>query len=310
LSDHAGGPLSSLSDSTLHSRLAGDGLRLRSGPLVVSIGSQLPSVARNLALLYADHAVAPHSEFADFHVRVETARGLRRLVRRQAQFEFDGILPFSPLPHSQAFAMLEWGLNWVIASQCHQYLIIHAAVIERDGFAAILPAPPGSGKSTLCAGLIHRGWRLCSDELTLLSPHNGEVVALSRPVNLKNQSIDLIRAYAPEAVFGEEFHDTHKGRVAHLRPPKESVQRAGQHAQPRWIVFPRWEKGAAPTLRSGSKAHAFIDLADNAFNYSVLGETGFATLGKVIDDCECLNFTYDKLDDAVEVFDRLVEAAR
>jgi predicted ATPase len=30
----------------------------------------------------------------------------------------------------------------------------------------ILPAPPGSGKSTLCAALVTRGWRLLSDELT------------------------------------------------------------------------------------------------------------------------------------------------
>jgi predicted ATPase len=35
-------------------------------------------------------------------------------------------------------------------------------VVERDGHALILPAMPGSGKSTLTAALVQRGWRLAA----------------------------------------------------------------------------------------------------------------------------------------------------
>ena len=55
----------------------------------------------------------------------------------------------------------------------HQYLIIHAAVVEKNGLAAILPAPPGSGKGTLTAGSVLSGWRLLSDELTLIDRLSG-----------------------------------------------------------------------------------------------------------------------------------------
>ena len=44
-----------------------------------------------------------------------------------------GILPFAPLPLDQAFPMLEWGLNWCVSAHCHQYLIFHAAVVEKSG---------------------------------------------------------------------------------------------------------------------------------------------------------------------------------
>src|SRR3546814_17273791 len=73
----------------------------------------------------------------------------------------------------QALPMLEWGLNWCIGAHGHQFLIIHAAVIERNGLAAILPGAPGSGKSTLTACLVHNGWRLLSDAMALVSLQGG-----------------------------------------------------------------------------------------------------------------------------------------
>ena len=93
----------------------------------------------------------------------------------------------------------------------HHYLLLHSAVIEREGCAVIMPAPPGSGKSTLCAGLVHRGWRLLSDELALISLTDTSITPLGRPISLKNQSIDVIKEYVPGAIFNRVTHDTSKG---------------------------------------------------------------------------------------------------
>lgn len=302
--------IGSLSAANIAAQLAGNGLLLRTGPIVQRVRSRLPGVAQTIHTLYAHHPAHNDDGFADFHVGVRRAPGVRGYWRAQAEFLFDGVQPFAPLPLPQAYALLEWGLNWCVAQTCHQYLIIHAAAIERDGLAAILPAPPGSGKSTLCAALVQRGWRLCSDELTLIDPADGTIQALARPINLKNQSIDLISDFAPETQFGPLTHDTTKGTVGHLRPPQDSVERVAERARPRWIVFPRWQAGSAPQLIARPKAEAFIELADNAFNYSVLGEQGFTTLTGVIDACESVSFTYDRLDDAIATFDRLAEQAR
>jgi predicted ATPase len=47
--------------------------------------------------------------------------------------------------------------------------MLHAAVVEKNGKALILPALPGSGKSTLSAALAMNGWRFLSDEFTMIS---------------------------------------------------------------------------------------------------------------------------------------------
>ena len=268
--------------------------------MVTSIRSTLPEIARGIALLYAEHAVEADEAFADFHVRIARPRGLRRWVRPQVQFQFDGTPPFHPLPGDQAFPILEWGLNWCISAHCHQYLIVHAAAVERDGRALLLPAPPGSGKSTLCAALVHRGWRLLSDELALLDPATHAIVPLARPVSLKNASIELIRRFAPEAVLGETVHDTLKGSVAHMKPPQDAVRRSLEPAAPRWIVMPRYEaRAAAARLTPLARGQAFMQLADSAFNYHLHGRAGFELLADVVEGCECFELAYANLEEAL-----------
>jgi HprK-related kinase A len=300
--------VSTLGPGQLAQRLAGPGLFLRTGPFVACIRSGIAQVADGVSLLYADHALAD-SDFADFHVQLSRSGGLRRYLQPQVRFDHDGFAPFEPLPLNQAYPMLEWVLNWCVSTRAHRYLIIHAAVVERNGCAVIMPAPPGSGKSTLCAALVSRGWRLLSDEMALISLDEHRLVPVPRPVSLKNASIDLIRAYAPGAVFSPAVSDTSKGTVAHMKPAPDSVRRAAETARPAWVVFPRYQAGAGATLEPIPSARAFMRVAENAFNYSLLGAAGFAALADVIAQSASFDFSYSVLDEAIEVFARLERPA-
>jgi HprK-related kinase A len=299
-----------LSPADLRQQLAGEGVWLRTGPFSLRVRSRIPHVAEGLADLYGQFEVRnTHQAFADFHVELNPPNTLRRWFRPQVNFSFDGDLPFKPLPYDQAYPMLEWGLNWCVSMHAHHYLIIHAAVVEKNGLAAILPAPPGSGKSTLTAGLVLSGWRLLSDELTLIDRKTGKIHALPRPVSLKNQSIDVIRQFAPEAFINRPSYDTAKGTVAHLCPPKESVRRQHEPARPGWVIFPKWLAGSDTALTPRSKAQTFMFLAENAFNYSHLGADGFRVGTALIDQVDCYDFQYSQLQEAVAAFDRLADNA-
>jgi HprK-related kinase A len=291
-----------LSVAALRATLSGPGLCLQTGPVRSRIRSDLPAISAALHTLYAEHLVAEADTFCDFDVRIDRVEGLRRWLRPQAQFVFDELSPFKPMALPHASAMLEWGLNWCISTYCHQYIIIHAAVVERLGRAIVLPAPPGSGKSTLCAGLVQRGWRLLSDELTLIDPTTGELVPLARPVSLKNRSIEVIKAFAPNAVFGPLTRDTVKGTVAHMMPPAESVHRSGERARLGWIVFPRYVAGSATQPSRLPRGEAMMALIDNAFNYHLHGLEGFDCLCTLVSGADCLRFEYGDLESACAFF--------
>lgn len=300
--------LSELSSVDLQSQLRGPGLTLRTGPFNFRIFSPIDSVAQGLKLLYADYPLSDTNEFVDFTVTLSPSKGLRRWWRPQVRFVYDGQSPFAVLPIDHAFPLLEWAMNWCISTQAHQYLTLHAAVIERNGCAAIMPAPPGSGKSTLCAGLVNRGWRLLSDELTLISLADRSLTPLGRPVSLKNQSLDVIRQFAPEAVMNQVTHDTSKGSVSHMKVPTEHVRRLGEGARPRWVIFPKYVAGACAELTARYKANSMLELGRNSFNYTVLGLTGFDMLADVITASDCYDFQYSSLEEATTVFDQLAAA--
>jgi HprK-related kinase A len=294
--------VSGLAPSELEYRLKQAGIVLQTGSFITHLQTSIPGVAECISLLYADYPLLEQTDFADFHVSLALPGNLRRWFRPQVLFLFDGSPPFKPLPLDQAFPMLEWGLNWCVSSQANRYLIIHAAVIEKGGYAAILPAPPGSGKSTLCAALVNRGWRLLSDELALIRVSDGKLIPLPRPVSLKNQSIDIIQNFEPGAVFSRKVNDTMKGTVAHMKAPTDSINRAAETAQAAWVIFPKYQAGASALLETLPRSRAFMRIADNAFNYSLLGVRGFEAMAGVIDATLCYDFTYCNLDDAIETF--------
>lgn len=297
--------LSDLPRNELRHRLHTDGLVIQTGPLRVRIRSDVASVEEGLRTLYRDYPTPESDSFCEASIQVRYLPGLRRWVRPIVQLLHDGRPIFEPMPADHALPLTEWGLNWAVGSLAHHYLILHAAVIERAGQAVILPAPPGSGKSTLCAALIFRGWRLLSDELTLVDLSDSQLRGPVRPISLKNQSIDIIRSFADGPTMSRATQRTAKGTVALLRVPREHVERASTPARPRWIVFPRYQAGATSSLTPRTRADTLMQLSRNAFNSGVTAREGFHALGDVVAASDCFDFTYSRLDDAIAQFDEL-----
>ena len=280
-------------------------LYLRTGPFTVHLHTRLPRLIAEISSLYDDTQLAADSAFSDFHIELD-APPLRRWYRPKIYFSADGDRPFMPLPLDQAVPFFEWGLNWCISARANDFLVIHAAAIEKGGRVAIMPGTPGAGKSTLTAALVNRGWRLLSDELALISPNTGLVLGLARPISLKNESIEVIRAYVPGATISRVTPNTTKGNVALLKAPIESIARVNEAAPPAWIIFPKFLPGHDTVIEHTSKAMAMFEIATNCFNHGVHGKRGFELLADTVDACGCYRFTYTVLDEAVAMFDRLV----
>lgn len=289
--------------------MSGPGLALRIAPVTVRVRSRLRDLAAQIHHLYRDHALADPASFADIDVRMLEVPGARPWQRARVQFVVDGTTPFDPFPIEHALPMFEWGLNWVFAHRMHDHLLLHAAVVARHDRAILLPAWPGSGKSTLAASLACRGWRYLSDEFGVVRFSGTEVVPFVRPAALKNESIVVMRAWAPADSLGATFAATRKGDVVHYRAPLASIAQGDVAATIAAVVFPDFKAGTRAALRPLPQAAAFLKLAGNAFNYEVVGERGFRAVTRIVRRCDSCILQYGDLTDAHAAIDEILAGA-
>lgn len=290
----------------LHQRLTRGKLALRIGPYVYQVQTNLPSVSTGINTLYRDFPLADPDEFVDFNIAM-VSKGLLHRARRKAEFLFDQKKQFEAIPCGQAYAFLEWGMNWCVSVQSNEYLKLHAAVVARGNAAIVMPGIPGAGKSTLCAALGLSDWRVLSDEHAMIPLNTTEVVPICRPVSLKNESIDAIRSFSSDAIFGPVSEKTHKGVVVHMKSDLHPDAHDSRCVQTRAMVFPRYSRDESQRLIRRLRTESFILAAYHSFNYSLLCEAGFEAMKLLIDHVECYDLVYHDLDWAIHKLNELPE---
>jgi hypothetical protein len=128
-------------------------------------------------------------------------------------------------------------------------LLLHAAALERDGTAVVLPGASGSGKSTLALELLRR------TDLAYLTDETAAVegtrtVPYAKPITLKPGA----QARFPDLAYD----DLPVGDNWQVAP-----WRVGGPAEIRLVVRPTYVPGAAVTVTPMSRAETALELGEN-----------------------------------------------
>jgi HprK-related kinase A len=292
--------------------------RSRQGAIVgiggVSIAIDLhlawPALQRQISDLYGDYPQHDPDDLPDLTIAIRPQGWRSRLSGKAVRAFANGYAPYQAVPARLAVPAMEATINWYLWKYFARVLLLHAAVIERNGRAVLLPGPSGAGKSTLCTALIARGWRLLTDEIAMVRPQDGQVVPHPRPISLKNEAIEMAATALSDAYLSERFVNPTKGAVAFMRPPTLAIERAGETAEPALVVFPRYRPDATFEVEPIEKAHAFMRLVACSANYFTLLESGFETLANLVESCDHYALSYRSLDDAVSIVESLAPPSR
>jgi len=283
------------------------GLALRIGPAAFRIGSAWPEPLEALAALYAGYP-EPEDGICDFTVRLEPERPWRRWLKPSVAIGGDYVLPdAAPMALGHGLLAAEMGMNLQMALGQKDYLLLHAASVEKAGQALILTGESGAGKSTLAALLGERGWRLMGDEFALLDPETGLLHPFPRAVSLKNGAIAVMEREAGPERFGPRLDGTPKGAIRHLRPNAAALAAMDEPARPALVLFPRF--GDAAAVRAVGRAELFMRLTQASTNYVALGAAGFEALAGLVANCPSAAVDYPDAETALAMVETLWEQA-
>jgi hypothetical protein len=217
---------------------------------------------------------------------------------------FDGDRAVTLKTPGFALSYLLWHINQNVVEHTTDLLLFHASAVERDGVAVLFPAPMESGKTTLAAGLVRAGFRYLTDEAVAIDPETLLVQPYPKALSVDPGSWEVLADLRPKvpdevrAYLGAQWHV----RPADIRPDAVAPPCAA-----RFVIAPRYERGAATSLRRIRPAEALSVLAENSFNLARHGARGFAALGRAVQGCVGYRLTVGDLGEACRLVSDLVD---
>ncbi|MGB1581977.1 MAG: PqqD family peptide modification chaperone, partial [Nevskiales bacterium] len=127
--------------------------------------------------------------------------------------------------------------------------ILHAAGVSASGRCIVMPAPGGSGKSTLCAALVAAGMDCVGDDILPLLD-NGQVVPVPASIGLKQGSWAIVGQYFPQ-LESSPVYASGSARIRFLVNSNPNPDRRADlpaSLPVHCLLFPSYQAGAATTL--------------------------------------------------------------
>lgn len=202
--------------------------------------------------------------------------------------------------------MLLWEVNRAAIARERRRLLVHAAAASWNGMGVVMPAPMSSGKSTLVAGLVQRGFQYLSDEAAVFDPQTGDLLPYPKPLSLEPPSmaaLDGVHRYLPPEYAWNTCMQYQLG------PDDLRTGSIGRACPVGLVVAPQFEAGAATELEPISGATAVRLLAENAFNFRRFGGRGLPILASVVVEAQCFRLRMGDLRSAVDAVERLAASA-
>ncbi len=280
----------------------------RIGDISVSVRSDLPEVLTHFEELYhgfprGDTLRHPAIQMRIARTRSSLLKGDRYAVLGDnteigGERKSEEVLPF-----------LEWGINYRVIATRNEFLQLHAASLVRNGRGVIFAGTSGSGKSTIAAGLLARGWQYLSDEFALIHRDTRQLHPYPKAVCLKSGSFGIAERMKLPFAGRRYYIKGIKGRVGYINPRDVGPNTVGRPAPIRWVVFPKFVQGLQARLFRVSRARAAFMLAGGGLNRSAFDDQGLSILTNVVRNAECFSLESGSIDGTCDLIDSLMDGA-
>lgn len=183
-------------------------------------------------------------------------------------------------------------------------ILLHASGVSYNNHSIIFPAIGGSGKSTLCAALITKGFSYINDDVIPVAYDSGKLVSLPFCLGIKQGSWSVLKDYYPE--IGEKhIFGRNNLKIKYLSPPL--IRYTNKHYQPRFLVIPHYEEGSPCLLKKTSSTNGLKAIIEGESLMTLpIKDNDIEYLVKWVDGLDCYKLEYSNLDEAITALTHLI----
>jgi hypothetical protein len=190
---------------------------------------------------------------------------------------------FSHPDPQRLFRYAVWDIHYSASQFVRSFLALHAGAASADGQGLLLPAPQETGKSTIVAALLQRGFNYLSDEVGALDPITRRMYPHPKLLHLDPDAVDLFPGLEGRL---EDRKGRARSSIERTVRPSDLDAGVGGPAPVRWVVFMSRDRQGPPRLTPVARAEAVEQMAENAFNLYRYGDRGVVLLARIAEGAE------------------------
>jgi len=277
---------------------------LQIGVVRATVRSQPRRFRDEHAALYAPFRVG---ETHDNPINIDVTRK-RIMPWPHARYEIhiNGRMLFAPTRQEQILPYVEWAMNWEVPRVMPQYLQLHASSLEIDGRGVIFPGDSGNGKSTIALGMLSRGARYLCDEFAMIHAESLELHPYPRAICLKRPSFDIAERLGIPVRRSQSYLKGVKGYVSFINPLSIRANAIGRACPIHHVIFPKYSRGAVPSLTPITRAAAAFELHRLCFNVFGCHKPSLNVLTRMIRGAQCHRLVSGDIDTTCGLVEDLV----
>lgn len=199
-----------------------------------------------------------------------------------------------------------WDAHETAAETAERVLVLHASAACWQQQGILLPAPPGSGKTTLVGGLVRAGFSYLSEEYTPFDPARGLIYPFPSPLRIVSGSLGLVGMGPSAGKASAETSDQGASVKRWVRPADLRPGCIGGPCRIAHVLVPSHEPGAGASLEEMSRAEVLTLLFHDSFNLRRVGSAGLEPLARALQSAECHRLRFGDLATALDVIRELV----
>ncbi len=204
----------------------------------------------------------------------------------------------NPTSQHAALAKLVTTVNRIALDNDPSRLHLHAAALDLDGVGVLIPAPSGTGKTTLAAALTERGWSYVSDEMVGLKTSSSLVTGFPKPLLVKPGAEDVLAHLESRSIRVEDGPQHWR-----LLPASSIPARVKADLNVKVIVVlhrpPGSSFGSPPIASRLHPADTIVALMEQTMDAERFGPDALLALANVASQSACVSLTIGELNQCV-----------